>query len=57
VSGVGWEEEEEEEEEAIWSSPKQILHSTNTLEHYTTCLAMYGKWACIHELSNIQSKF
>ena len=33
ASGVDWIKEEEEEEETSSSSPKQIMHSTNTLEH------------------------
>ena len=32
LSDTDW-KEEEEEEEASSSSPKQIMHSTNTLEH------------------------
>lgn len=35
--------EEEEEEEASLSSPEQIIHSTNTLEHKIDFLDMYGK--------------
>jgi hypothetical protein len=42
-------EEEEEEEEACSSSPKLIMHSTNTLKHALIYLEMYGKRACIHE--------
>ena len=43
--------EEEEEEEASFKSPKQIVHSTSTLGLTLDFLAMYGKQACIHELS------
>jgi hypothetical protein len=33
LSGSKEEEEEEEEEEASSNSPKQVMHSTNILEH------------------------